>query len=145
MPNLYISRELIEPLCDDNSITLSTEQDVRPINDTIDKLLNKQSKIEENTLSDYVDVFISIGAQSKIFYGLPKDDVFTDNTLFNAIKENIRNTFGLRKDEFIFNRKGKVKEPWHILGFFLKLEANTFSCFLIRSNKTVGYSWLSNF
>lgn len=107
LTNLYISRELIEPLRDDNSFTLSTEKNVRPINDTINKLLNKHSQIEENTLSDYVDVFISLGAQSNIFYGLPKDSVYTDNTLFNAIKENIKNTFGLHKDEMIFNRKGK--------------------------------------
>lgn len=107
LTNLYISRELIEPLNDDNSVTLSVDKDIRNIDDVINKMLNQQSEIEEHTLSDYVDVFISLGAQGNIFYGLPKDDVFTDNTLFNAIKENIKNTFGIHKDEIIFNRKGK--------------------------------------
>nr|DAN59554.1 MAG TPA: hypothetical protein [Caudoviricetes sp.] len=107
LTNLYISRELIEPLRDDNSVTLSVDKDIRNINDIINKMLNQQSEIEEHTLSDYVDVFISLGVQSKIFYGLPKDDVFTDNTLFTAIKENIEKTFGIHKDEIIFNRKGK--------------------------------------
>lgn len=107
LTNLYISRELIEPLRDDNSVTLSVDKDIRNIDGVINKMLNQQSEIEEHTLSDYVDVFISIGAQGNIFYGLPKDDVFTDNTLFNAIKENIKNTFGLHKDEMIFNKKGK--------------------------------------
>ncbi len=108
LTNLYISRELIEPLNDDNSVTLSTDKDIRNINDVINKMLNQQTEIEEHTLSDYVDVFISLGAQGKIFYGLPKDDVFTDNTLFNSVKENIKNTFGLyAPSEFIFNRKGK--------------------------------------
>lgn len=107
LTNLYISRELIEPLRDDNNVTLSVDKDIRNIDDVINKMLNQQSEIEEHTLSDYVDVFISLGAQGNIFYGLPKDDVFTDNTLFNAIKENIKNTFGLHKDEMIFNKKGK--------------------------------------
>lgn len=107
LTNLYISRELIEPLRDDNSVTLSVDKDIRNINDIINKMLNQQSKIEEHTLSDYVDVFISLGVQSKIYPGLPKDDVFTDNTLFDSIKENLKRTFGHRKDEFIFNRKGK--------------------------------------
>lgn len=107
LTNLYISRELIEPLRDDNSVTLSVDKDIRNIDGVINKMLNQQSEIEEHTLSDYVDVFISIGAQSNIFYGLPKDTVFTDNTLFNSIKENIKNTFGLHKDEMIFNKKGK--------------------------------------
>lgn len=107
LTNLYISRELVEPLNDDNSVTLSVGQNTFNINDVINKMLNQQSKIEEDTLSDYVDVFISLGVQGKIFYGLPKDDVFTDNTLFTAVKENLEKTFGIRKDDFIFNRKGK--------------------------------------
>ena len=107
LTNLYISRELVEPLNDDNSVTLSLDKDTRNINDVINKMLNQQSKIEEDTLSDYVDVFISLGVQSKIYPGLSKDAVFTDNTLFTAVKENLKRTFGLRKDDFIFNRKGK--------------------------------------
>ena len=53
-------------------------------------------------------MYLSVLVLNLIFsIGLPKDDVFTDNTLFNAIKENIKNTFGIHKDEIIFNRKGK--------------------------------------
>lgn len=107
LTNLYISRELIEPLRDDNIVTLSTDKDNRNITDVIKKMLNQQSEIEEHTLSDYVDVFISLGVQSKIYPGLSKDAVFTDNTLFTAVKENLKRTFGLRKDDYIFNRKGK--------------------------------------
>ena len=107
LTNLYISRELIEPLSDDNSVTLSVDKDNRNITDVINKMLNQQSEIEEHTLSDYVDVFISLGVQSKIYPGLPKDAVFTDNTLFDNIKEKLKRTFGLRKDDYIFNRKGK--------------------------------------
>lgn len=107
LTNLYISRELIESLNDDNSVTLSTDKDNRNITDVINKMLNQQIEIEEHTLSDYVDVFISLGIQSKIYPGLPKDAVFTDNTLFTAVKENLKRTFGLRKDDYIFNRKGK--------------------------------------
>lgn len=107
LTNLYISRELIESLNDDNSVTLSTGKDNRNITDVINKMLNQQIEIEEHTLSDYVDVFISLGVQSKIYPGLPKDAVFTDNTLFTAVKENLKRTFGLRKDDYIFNRKGK--------------------------------------
>ena len=107
LTNLYISRELIEPLRDDNSVTLSVDKDIRNTGDIIKKMLNQQIEIEEHTLSDYVDVFISLGVQSKIYPGLPKDAVFTDNTLFNSIKENLKRTFDLRKDDYIFNRKGK--------------------------------------
>lgn len=107
LTNLYISRELIEPLNDDNSVTLSVDKDNRNITDVINKMLNQQSEIEEHTLSDYVDVFISLGVQSKIYPGLHKDAVFTDNTLFDNIKEKLKRTFGLRKDDYIFNRKGK--------------------------------------
>lgn len=107
LTNLYISRELIEPLRDDNSVTLSVVKDIRNITDVINKMLNQQSEVEEHTLSDYVDVFISLGAQSKIYPGLPKDAVFTDNTLFDSIKEKLKRTFDLRKDDYIFNRKGK--------------------------------------
>ncbi len=107
LTNLYISRELIEPLRGDNSVTLSVGQNTINIPDTIKKMLNQRTEIKEHTLSDYVDVFISLGAQSKIYPGLPKDAVFTDNTLFDSIKENLKRTFGLHKDEFIFNRKGK--------------------------------------
>lgn len=110
LTNCYISRELIEPLRDDNSVKLFTKdlaKDTKFIIDCIDKMLGNKNEVKENTLSDYVDVFISLGVQSNIFYGLPKDGVFTDNILFNAIKENIKNTFGLHKDEMIFNRKGK--------------------------------------
>lgn len=107
LTNLYISRELIEPLSDDNSVTLSVDKDIRNTGDVIKKMLNQRIEIEKDTLSDYVDVFISLGVQSKIYPGLPKDAVFTDNTLFNSIKENLKRTFGPRKDEYIFNRKGK--------------------------------------
>lgn len=110
LTNCYISRELIEPLRDDNSVKLFTKdlaKDTKFIIDCIDKMLGNKNEVKETTLSDYTDVFISIGVQSRIFYGLPRDDVFTDNTLFNAIKENIKNTFGHHKDEIIFNRKGK--------------------------------------
>lgn len=107
LTNLYISRELIKPLCDDNSVTLSVDKDIRNITDVINKMLNQQSEVEEHTLSDYVDVFISLGVQSKIYPGLPKDSVFTDNTLFDGIKEKLKRTFDLRKDDYIFNRKGK--------------------------------------
>lgn len=110
LTNCYISRELIEPLHGDNSVKLFTKdlaKDTSFIIDCIDKMLGNKNEVKENTLSDYVDVFISLGVQSNIFYGLHKDGVFTDNILFNAIKENIKNTFGLHKDEMIFNRKGK--------------------------------------
>jgi hypothetical protein len=107
LTNLYISRELIEPLRDDNSVTLSVGKNTINIPDTIKKMLNQRTEIKEDTLSDYVDIFISLGAQSKIYPRLPKDAVFTDNTLFDSIKENIKNTFGIHKDEMIFNRKGK--------------------------------------
>lgn len=107
LTNLYASRELIEPLRDDNNVTLSVVKDIRNITDVINKMLNQQSEVEEDTLSDYVDVFISLGAQSKIYPGLPKDAVFTDNTLFDSIKEKLKRTFDLRKDDYIFNRKGK--------------------------------------
>lgn len=110
LTNCYISRELIEPLHGDNSVKLFTKdlaKDTSFIIDCIDKMLGNKNEVKENTLSDYVDVFISLGVQSNIFYGLPKDGVFTDNILFNAIKENIKNTFSLHKDEMIFNRKGK--------------------------------------
>lgn len=107
LTNLYISRELIEPLRDDNSVTLSVDKDIRNIDGVINKMLNQQSEIEEHTLSDYVDVFISLGVQSKIYPGLHKDAVFTDNTLFDSIKENLKRIFGFRKDDYIFNRKGK--------------------------------------
>lgn len=107
LTNLYISRELVEPLNDDNSVTLSVDKDNRNITDVINKMLNQQSEIEEHTLSDYVDVFISLGVQSKIYPGLHKDAVFTDNTLFDNIKEKLKHIFGLRKNDFIFNRKGK--------------------------------------
>lgn len=110
LTNCYISRELIEPLRDDNSVKLFTKDlanDTKFIIDCIDKMLGNKNEVKETTLSDYTDVFISIGVQSRIFHGLPRDDVFTDNTLFNAIKENIKNTFGHHKDEIIFNRKGK--------------------------------------
>lgn len=109
LTNLYISRELIEPLNDDNSVTLSVDKDIRNIGDVINKMLNQQSEIEEHTLSDYVDVFISLGVQSKIYPGLSKDAVFTDNTVYTNVKEIIKNTFGLyAPSEFIFNRKGKL-------------------------------------
>ena len=107
LTNLYISRELIEPLRDDNSVTLSVGKNTINIPDTIKKMLNQRTEIKEHTLSDYVDVFISLGAQSKIYPGLPKDSVFTDNTLFDSIKEKLKRTFDLRKDDYIFNRKGK--------------------------------------
>lgn len=107
LTNLYTSHELIEPLRDDNSVTLPVVKDIRNITDVINKMLNQQSEVEEHTLSDYVDVFISLGAQSKIYPGLPKDGVFTDNTLFDSIKEKLKRTFDLRKDDYIFNRKGK--------------------------------------
>ena len=107
LTNLYISRELIEPLRDDNSVTLSVGKNTINIPDTIKNMLNQRTEIKEHTLSDYVDVFISLGAQSKIYPGLPKDSVFTDNTLFDSIKEKLKRTFDLRKDDYIFNRKGK--------------------------------------
>lgn len=107
LTNLYISRELIEPLRDDNSVTLSVDKDIRNTGDVIKKMLNQCIEIEEDTLSNYVDVFISLGVQSKIYPGLPKDSVFTDNTLFDSIKEKLKRTFDLRKDDYIFNRKGK--------------------------------------
>ena len=37
LTNLYISRELIEPLRDDNSVTLSVDKDIRNIDDVICK------------------------------------------------------------------------------------------------------------
>lgn len=107
LTNLYISRELIEPLRDDNSVTLSVDKDIRNTGDIIKKMLNQRIEIEEDNLSDYVDVFISLGTQSKIYPGLPKDAVFTDNNLFDGIKEKLKRTFDLRKDDYIFNRKGK--------------------------------------
>lgn len=57
---------MIEPLRDDNNVTLSVDKDIRNIDDVINKMLNQQSEIEEHTLSDYVDVFISLGAQGNI-------------------------------------------------------------------------------
>lgn len=110
LTNRYISRELIESLHGDNSVKLFTKdlaKDTSFIIDCIDKMLGNKNEVKETTLSDYTDVFISLGAQSKIYPGLPKDAVFTDNTLFDSIKENIKNTFGIHKDEMIFNRKGK--------------------------------------
>ena len=110
LTNRYISRELIEPLHDDNSVKLYTknmEDDTKRINGYVDKMLENKNEVKDSTLSDYTDIFISVGAQSKILYGSPINPVFTDNTLFNAIKENIEGSFGTYKDEIIFNRKGK--------------------------------------
>lgn len=110
LTNCYISRELIEPLHDDNSVKLFTKdlaKDTKFIIDCIDKMLGNKNEVKETTLSDYTDVFISLGVQSKIYPGLPKDAVFTDNTLFDSIKEKLKRTFDLRKDDYIFNRKGK--------------------------------------
>ena len=110
LTNRYISRELIEPLHGDNSVKLFTKdlaKDTNFIIESIDKMLGNKNEVKETTLSDYVDVFISLGAQSKIYPGLPKDAVFTDNTLFDSIKEKLKRTFDLRKDDYIFNRKGK--------------------------------------
>ena len=110
LTNCYISRELIEPLRDDNSVKLFTKdlaKDTKFIIDCIDKMLGNKNEVKETTLSDYVDVFISLGVQSKIYPGLHKDAVFTDNTLFDNIKEKLNKIFGLRKDDYIFNRKGK--------------------------------------
>lgn len=110
LTNRYISRELIEPLHGDNSVKLFTKdlaKDIKFIIDCIDKMLGNKNEVKEATLSDYVDVFISLGVQSKIYPGLPKDAVFTDNTLFDNIKEKLNKIFGLRKDDYIFNRKGK--------------------------------------
>ena len=127
LTNLYISRELIEPLRDDNSVTLSVVKDIRNITDVINKMLNQQSEVEEHTLSDYVDVFISLGVQSKIYPGLPKDSVFTDNTLFDSIKEKLKRTFDLRKDDYIFNRKGKPIDIDELLANVTEKEFNFLS------------------
>lgn len=110
LTNLYISRELIEPLRDDNSVTLSVGQGTLGIiNDTIKKMLNQRIEIEEDTLSDYVDVFISMGVQARFPYKSIQHNVFTDNSVFTNVKEIIKNTFGLyAPSEFIFNKKGKL-------------------------------------
>lgn len=110
LTNLYISRELIEPLRDDNSVKLFTKNlahDTKLIIDYIDKVLGSKGKFKEDTLSDYTDVFISLGVQSNIYYGKSSGTVFTDNGLFTGIKENFKHAFGIRENEYIFNRKGK--------------------------------------
>lgn len=149
LTNLYISRELIESLRDDNSVTLSVVKDIRNITDVINKMLNQQSEVEEHTLSDYVDVFISLGVQSKIYPGLPKDAVFTDNTLFDSIKENIKNTFGIHKDEMIFNRNGKPINIDEVLANVTEKEffdASTFKFFnkRYREDRKVNTIRLNN-
>ena len=110
LTNLYISRELIEPLRDDNSVKLFTKNlahDTKLIIDYIDKALGSKGKFKEDTLSDYTDVFISLGIQSNIYYGKSSGTVFTDNSLFTGVKEDIKYPYGIREGEYIFNRKGK--------------------------------------
>ena len=72
LTNCYISRELIEPLRDDNSVKLFTKdlaKDTKFIIDCIDKMLGNKNEVKETTLSDYTDVFISIGVQSRVSMG----------------------------------------------------------------------------
>lgn len=115
LTNTYISVELIEPLSDDNSTILYVGGLTKNITDVIDKMLGKGCKIEENTKSDYIDVFITIGTQSRFSYGLPRPAVLTDNSMFTKIKTSIEFTYNRHKDEFIFNRKGKPIDISEIL------------------------------
>lgn len=106
LTNHYISRELIKPLSDDNSVkTNATDSNV--IVHSVNKLVKYTNSIEEDTRSDYIDVFISLGVQTKISYELPRNPVFTDKNIFTKIKESIKYTFSLGDGEYIFNRKGK--------------------------------------